>query len=575
MGQETVWHGLGISDGIAIGYLYLFPGTSMAGMQARTIAKHEIAHEIWRYERARHASRGDLERLQIFLAKDTPDPAALSVIDSHIQMLADPTMAQMVEHAIRERQLSCEGAFYHVIEKIECQIGDSAPLMDVKDISHRILKYLVTEQHSDGIAPRIPPSTIAVGYEFVPTYAAEEPNIRAFISELGASTSHIALIARARHIPYVSGISFADLKPYHMTHAIVDGTSGKLILNPTASTLADYLRKQQQLQEKQSVSRSFVHRAQPRSVELLANIESVEDSLELQRLGFSGVGLCRTEFLFKQNDLRALPEEKQIAAYEAIAQNTPSGSLVMRLFDLGSDKPFSWLDLKEQNPALGLRSMRYLFKEERLLSTQIRALLLASRIRKIDVLIPLVTDVDEILQTKEFFWLMISKLHAEGHTSIVMPRIGVMVEAPAAAVMIPTLMKHCDFASIGTNDLIQYTMVADRLSPLMARYYNSIHPAIVRLLHQIIQGCRSAGKPLSLCGEMGANPLFIPLLVGLGLRSISCGIRYLGRTDELLESLDLAECEALAKEVLQMESSSQIQEALSQFFIHRSRRALV
>lgn len=568
--SEIIKQGLGLSDGIAIGHLYLFPRPAKRSVRQHVIEEHEICHEVWRYERARRASRSDLERLQIFLAKDSSDPAALSIIDTHIQLLSDPMMTEMVEKAIRDLRLSCESAFHHVIEAIEHKIGSFSSSVDVQDISHRILRYLVTDHVLEGLVHTMPQSAIAAGYEFVPTCVAEsEPKIKAFVSEIGADTSHMALIARARHIPYVSGICFQELESESSAHAILDGCQGTLVLYPTPDRIADYMEKQRLLKERKERSIFIFNQSNEHlkpQMKLLANVESVEDLKELKSIGCHGIGLCRTEFLFIGQNLLTLSVEAQREIYEKIAQKAPSGTLVMRLFDLGSDKPFSWLDLKEQNPALGLRSTRYLLKEEKILMNQLEALLLASLIRPIDILIPLVTDLEEIEQVRKVCHLVLEKLHKEG-LSIQMPLIGTMIEAPSAAVIIDKIALLSDFVSIGTNDLIQYTMVADRLSPLMARYYHSIHPAIVRLLDQVIQVCHYQSKPLCLCGEMGSNPLFIPLLAGLGLEMLSCGVRHQKKIHDLLCHLDKVECRELADRVLEMDFASDIQRTLTDFMV--------
>ncbi|MCH9614184.1 MAG: Phosphoenolpyruvate-protein phosphotransferase [Chlamydiia bacterium] len=558
--SENILQGVPVSDGVAIGRLYcLLP--SNEEIPEFSITATDVEREIDRYRRAVHSSKRDLCDLQSFLAKEG-STEAVTIIDTHIQMLDDPLMTTVVEDQIRDMQQNTEAVFRSVIGEYEKQfsrVGDDffkERLLDVKDLSKRILNYLYPQRHS---MPAVPKGSVLYAEELVPSDTAEaaHANVCAFLSEVGGSTSHAALIARAKNIPFVAGIDFASIDDG--SEVIVDGEQGKVIVNPSEETKEAYLTlleklKNTELFDDESAQKPALT-TDDTAIEIFANVDIVDELSDLKRYGAEGVGLFRTEFLFLHKPLHEFTAAEQTAVYQNVLEQTGDLPVTFRLFDVGGDKGRNEAH-SEPNPAMGHRAIRYLLQEKDILETQLRALLSATK-DHIRILIPLVTSSFEVEETRRLIELLIREIGYEGTYEL-----GVMIETPAAALIIDQLVEITDFFSIGTNDLIQFLLAADRANHAVRELHQPTHPAVIRTLKFIVDSARPHGTPINLCGEIASNPLFTPLLIGLGLRKLSLPSRYIPQVKEMTRKISVVECESLIEKALSCTSGGAIHRLL-------------
>ena len=565
--QETVLEGAPISDGIVIGKLFFLEGFQEEVVPEFSISSSEVEKEIGRYRRAVHSSRDDLHDLQRFLAKEG-STEAISIIDTHVQMLEDHFMTTFMEKKIRQRMKNTEAVFRSVMsdyEKEFSKVKDSffkQRLLDVKDLSQRILRNLHPRK---ALAfSEIPENSIIFSKELIPSSAAEASKscVLGFITEFGGGTSHAALIARSKGLPYVANIAVDTLYPLEASPAILDGKTGLVIVNPTPETLLKYetqkehvdLHQSENLKETQAQTLT----ADGSHVEVLANIENLTDLDLLANYKAEGIGLFRSEFLFFGKELQTFSEEDQFVLYQQVMRKAGPMPVVVRVFDVGGDKGNVNCYDPEPNPALGCRAIRFLLKNREIFAYQLRALLRVSLDGDLRILLPLISDITEIIEAKELIQEVALELRSEGHEIAEEIPIGSMIEVPSAVMICDLICKECDFLSIGTNDLIQYTLAADRTTQEVHSFYKPTHPSVIRMIQHVVKEAGKSQTPVSLCGEMASDPLMTPLLLGLGIRKLSCSSRYIPIIRKMVNSVDLIEAEALALEVLSLETSEEI-----------------
>ena len=565
--QEIILEGAPISDGIVIGKLFFLEGFQEEVVPEFSISSSEVEKEIGRYRRAIHSSRDDLHDLQRFLAKEG-STEAISIIDTHVQMLEDPFMTTFMEKKIRQRMKNTEAVFRSVMsdyEKEFSKVKDSffkQRLLDVRDLSQRILRNL----HPRKALPfsEIPENSIIFSKELVPSSVAEASKscVLGFITEIGGGTSHAALIARSKGLPYVANIAIDTLYPLETSPVILDGKTGLVIINPTTETLLKYekqkehtdLNQSQNLKETQA--QTFT--ADGLHVETLANIENLTDLDLLANYKAEGIGLFRSEFLFFGKELQTFSEEDQFVLYQQVMKKAAPMPVVFRVFDVGGDKGNVNFYDPEPNPALGCRAIRFLLKNREIFAYQLRALLRVSLDGDLRILLPLISDITELIEAKELIQEVALELRSEGHEIAEEIPIGSMIEVPSAVMICDLICKECDFLSIGTNDLIQYNLAADRATQEVNSFYKPTHPSVIRMIQHVVKEAEKTQTPVSLCGEMASDPLMTPLLLGLGIRKLSCSSRYIPVVRKMVNSLDLKEAEALAQEVLNLETSEEI-----------------
>ena len=526
-------HGLAVSSGIAIGRAHLVSHATLEVAHYKVRDK-EIATEIERFDAAVAAVRAELESLKSEAsAPGTPSEVA-AFVDIHAMILADPMLTEQPRELIRERRCNAEWALVQQMEQLVEQFDEIEDAYlrerkhDVVQVVERVLKALLGKARKVAKRGR-DEDLIVVAHDLSPadTIQFKTLKIGGFVTDLGGATSHTAIVARSLAIPAVVGLHHARPLVREDDLVIVDGSRGVLIVEPDARVLEEYrLRKSELELERSKLKRLKNARSATldgEEVALHANIELPQDVEQVKEVGADGIGLFRTEFLFMNRD--ELPgEDEQYEAYKAVAKAMAGRPVTIRTLDLGADKEARALaggERQSTNPALGLRAIRYCLAEPQIFLTQLRAILRATHHGNIRILIPMLAHVAEIEQTLAMIAQAKAQLRATRHKFDENIRVGGMIEIPAAALALGPFVKRLHFLSLGTNDLIQYTLAIDRSDEAVAHLYDPLHPAVLRLIHQTIAAGARAEIPVAVCGEMAGDPAMTRLLIGLGLRQFS------------------------------------------------------
>ncbi|MFZ1318057.1 MAG: phosphoenolpyruvate--protein phosphotransferase, partial [Candidatus Nitrotoga sp.] len=523
-------HGIPVSSGIAIGYAHLLSHTVLE-VTHYVMPKYLIHEEVARFDAAMESTRQELAGLR----SNRPLHAAAefdAFLDLHLMILADEHIELASRKMIEHEQCNAEWALKVQMDALVAQFEafDDAYLRerktDVVQVVERVLKKLT------GQPGYLPPVSmpdvkmILIAHDISPAdlIQVKPHQFSAILTDLGGATSHTAIIARGLSTPCVVGLHRARQLMRENDLLIVDGGQGVVIVNPDEQVLVEYKLLQNQWDEKRNqlkcLKSTLAKTLDGTAIELHANIELPNDLVEVYENGATGIGLFRSEFLFLNRDV--LPdEEEQFVAYRAVAEGMKGLPVTIRTFDLGADKQLNGAQRVASNPALGLRAIRLCLAEPQLFRTQLRALLRASYYGNVKILVPMLSGVSEINQTLQFISFAKQSLDDEGIPYNREIQIGGMIEIPAAALVLDVFIKKLDFLSIGTNDLIQYTLAIDRTDEEVAHLYDPLHPAVLYLLAHVIGNANKAGIPISVCGEMAGNVDYARLLLGLGLRQFS------------------------------------------------------
>jgi phosphotransferase system enzyme I (PtsI) len=525
-------HGIGVSGGIAIGRAQLVSHATLE-VAHYAIPAGKVAGEIARFEFALHEVQAELEDLHAAMTGEEAPAEFGAFLDVHWMILNDPTLADAPKRIIAEQRCNAEWALTQQMEVLVEQFDQiEDPYLrerksDVVQVVERVLKRLLGKPGA--IAAGSEPHTILVAHDLSPADVIQFKKHRfaAFLTDLGGVTSHTAIVARSLNVPAVVATHNARQLIRENELLIVDGTHHVVIVNPDKSVLTEYRLKQGELEiERAKLKRLTTKPADTIDgvrIELHANIELPDDLEQALENGASGIGLFRSEFLFLNRD--GLPtEDEQFEAYRRVAAGMGGRPVTIRTFDLGADKTkegLGGLARVAPNPALGLRAVRFCLAEPRLFLTQLRAILRASHYGRVRILIPMIASVGEVDQTLVMIAQAKETLREQGVPFDAGVEVGGMIEIPAAALAIGSLLTRLDFASIGTNDLIQYTLAVDRSDDAVSHLYDPLHPAVLKLIGGSIATANKFGKPIAVCGEMAGELLLTRLLLGLGLRNFS------------------------------------------------------
>jgi phosphoenolpyruvate-protein phosphotransferase (PTS system enzyme I) len=487
--------------------------------------------------------------------------------------LQDPLLTTLVENEILKTKKSADTAFHICHVKYRKKFNSIRdPFFkerdkDLEDISRRILSHL-NDSQSLSLA-HIPPHSIVIARELSASDTAEAKNgyVGAFITQLGGPNSHASIVARAKGIPYISKVNIEELEKYQDCTIIVDGRTGEIIINPSTKTLQNYVNLQNQLKlhlaHLEKTSDLETETFDGYRMRLSANIENASELDLLHQYRASGVGLFRSEYIFLAK--KVFPtEEEQFEIYKKIVQKMNGLPIVIRTFDLGGDKQSLHQNLShETNPYVGTRASRYLMKQPNVLKTQLRAILRASAFGKVSIMFPMVSGLPEILESKKLVHSIQQELYAQGLCGNTPIRIGCMIEVPSAAIIADLLAKECDFLSIGTNDLMQYSLAIDRTQATSQSAHTPMHPSVIRLIKLIVAQANIYKKPVTVCGEIAADPRFTPLLMGLGVNELSVSSRHLPYIKNAIRNTSLISAVNLAEKVLEMSTTLDIQHLLA------------
>ncbi|PTU30043.1 phosphoenolpyruvate--protein phosphotransferase [Stenotrophobium rhamnosiphilum] len=529
----SLWlSGIGVSRGIAIARVQKMHGGDLE-VPEYTLPEVEIEQEVSRFYGAQRKARDQLRAVRQQIPGGTPGEIA-AFIDTHLLMMEDRSLTEAVVALIREHSINAEAALRRQRDALVAvfeQMDDPYLRTRKDDVDHvvaRIQRILLKSERQ--IAPKTEGAEpfIMVSDDITPAdiILLSQQNVAAFITEYGGPLSHTAILARSLGIPAIVGLRDARKLLRENETVIVDGEAGHVLADPDAKALDFYLRKQEhqaqyrrdlvKLKGKAAISQDGI------KIHLLANIELLEDAAEAVANGAEGIGLYRTEFLYMNR--KGLPsEEEQYEAYSRIVAAV-QGPITIRTLDLGADKQVDSGRSNgptPNNPALGLRAIRLCLKEPELFRVQVRALLRASAHGKVQIMLPMISNLQELRQSQQIIESSREELRNEGYKVADEVPIGTMIEVPAAAIAAPMLARHSRFFSIGTNDLIQYTLAIDRVDDEVNYLYDPLHPAVLRLIHMTIEAGIQAGIPVAMCGEMAGDPRYTRLLLGLGLTEFS------------------------------------------------------
>jgi phosphoenolpyruvate-protein phosphotransferase (PTS system enzyme I) len=571
--MNFVLHGHAVSTGITIGQAHLV-STARLEVAHYEIADAQIEGEVRRFDAALREAREELAALTAHIPRDAP-PEFEAFLNLHRMILDDSALSQVPRELIRSRRSNAEWALVQQMEKLTDRFDEiEDPYLrerkaDVQQAVERVLKAMI-----GGTAQPVPALSeeqrmIVVAHDLSPAdmILFKRHHFGGFVTDVGGVTSHTAIVARSLGIPAIVGLHHARQTISEGETLIVDGVNGVLIVNPDPLVLAEYRLRQSQLDiERQKLRRLKSTPAATLDgtpIELFANIELPQDMPEVIEAGAQGVGLFRTEFLFLGRS--ELPgEEEQFEAYRAVAQAMEGRPVVLRTLDLGADKALEGNGGSHTipNPAMGLRAIRFCLAEPQMFLTQLRAILRASHYGKVRILLPMLAHVHEIEQTLALIRQAKQQLDERGTPYDRDVEIGGMIEIPAAALALPIFMRRLNFLSIGTNDLIQYTLAIDRTDDAVAHLYDPLHPAVLTLVAGTIQTATRGGVPVAVCGEMAGDAQFTRLLLGLGLRSFSMHPSQLLAIKERILRTNLAEVQALAQRVLRASDPAKTRELL-------------
>jgi phosphotransferase system enzyme I (PtsI) len=568
-----VLHGTAVSAGITIGHAHL---VSSARLEAAhyEIPETAVQAEIFRFDAAIARAKQELAALEGQIPEDAPGEFA-TFINLHRMILEDSSLSQAPRELIRERRTNAEWALIQQMETLVAQFEEMAdPYLrerrqDIEQVVERVLKALAGAQAPTEPLPSAEGNLIVVAHDLSPAdmILFKRHQFGGFVTDVGGVTSHTAIVARSLNIPALVGLHHARDMIRENDLLIVDGLQGVLVVDPDPVVLNEYrLRQSQHRLERQKLKRlkttpSATLDGTP--VELFANIELPQDIGEVQESGAQGVGLFRTEFLFMNRKL--LPtEDEQFEAYREVAKAMDGRPVVVRTLDLGADKALSGSEPAEMpNPALGLRAIRYCLAEPQLFLAQLRAILRASKFGKIRILLPMLAHAHEIDQSLSMVKQAKQQLDDKDIAYDKTIEVGGMIEVPAAALALPMFMRRLDFLSIGTNDLIQYTLAIDRTDDAVAHLYDPLHPAVLHLIAHTIQAANRSGTPVAVCGEMAGETRLTRLLLGFGLRNFSMHAQQLLAIKERVLRTNLAEVQLLAQRVLRQSDPAKTQELLA------------
>ncbi|HEU0189578.1 MAG TPA: phosphoenolpyruvate--protein phosphotransferase [Gallionella sp.] len=565
-------HGIAVSSGIAIGHAHLISRTSLE-VAHYVLPKQFIDEEIARFDAALQATRNEFASLR----SNRPTRAAAefdAFLELHQMILGDPLLSVTPREMIASERCNAEWALKVQTETLVAQFDEFEDAYlrerqtDVKQVAERLLKHLLG-QHGHQLPPaRHDVEMILVAHDLSPADLIQfKPHqYAAFVTDVGGATSHTAIVARSLDTPCVVGLRHARELIREDDLLILDGEQGVLIINPDKPILAEYKLRQSEWElERKKLKRLRTARADTldgTAIELFANIEKPEDVAEARENGATGIGLFRSEFLFLNRD--ALPgEEEQFEAYRTVAAGMDGLPVTIRTFDLGADKQLKGAERVANNPALGLRAIRMCLADPQLFRTQLRAMLRASHYGNVKILIPMLSSISELNQTLQFVAAAKQGLDAEGIPYDREVKIGGMIEIPAAALALNVFAKKLDFLSIGTNDLIQYTLAIDRTDEDVAHLYDPLHPAVLQLLAHIISTASRFGVPVSVCGEMAGELPYTRLLLGFGLRQFSMFSAQVPSVKQRVLTTSLPEIASLTQKILRADDPMKIRELLN------------
>ncbi|GGK14722.1 phosphoenolpyruvate-protein phosphotransferase [Caldalkalibacillus thermarum] len=556
--------GIGASNGIAIAKAFRLESPELL-VEKKSVSDPDA--EILRLTEAIESAKRELQKIKAHTEQQMGKDKA-AIFDAHLLVLNDPELINPIKEKIKHERVNAEYALEDVARMVVNMFEQMdneymrERAADIRDVTQRVLAHLlgVTIPNPSLISEEV----IIVAHDLTPSDTAQLNRrfVKGFTTDIGGRTSHSAIMARSLEIPAVVGTKIVTEKIESGTTIIVDGNEGKVVVNPTPEELHSYEQKRQDYLKQKATWSKLINdptlSADGHQVELAANIGTPDDLASVLDNGAEGIGLYRTEFLYMGRD--QLPsEEEQFEAYKQVLEKMKDKPVVVRTLDIGGDKELPYLDLpQELNPFLGFRAIRLCLDQQDLFRTQLRALLRASIYGNLKIMFPMIATLEEYRQARAILEEEKQKLVEAGVQVADSIEVGIMVEVPSTAVLADRFAKEVDFFSIGTNDLIQYTLAADRMNERVSYLYQPFHPALLRLIRNVIQAAHHEGKWVGMCGEMAGDPVAIPILLGLGLDEFSMSATSILPARHQIKHLSKAQAESVVEELLNMDTAEEV-----------------
>ncbi|MCX7858286.1 MAG: phosphoenolpyruvate--protein phosphotransferase [Deltaproteobacteria bacterium] len=569
--ERKIIRGIGTSSGVAIGRAYVLERGKIP-VPKRNIKPEAHDREINRLRTAIKDAQEELKSIKDRLDEEIRKHAF--IIDTHLLILQDDFLINSVIDVIRNENVNAEWALDMVVSRILTTLEKvEDPYLreraqDIEYVYKRLMRIMVKKVKLDIDSLHLSAKTIIVAHDLSPadTIHLNLKKISGFVTDIGGRTSHTSIVARALEIPAVVGTQVASSTVKNFERIIIDGDEGIAIVNPSEEDVKYYVRKQKLLKEKKN-EHLRIAKLKPETkdgfkVKIGANIELIPEMEIVEKYGGEGIGLYRTEYLYLSR--KAIPtEEDHFQVYKKLAERKSFSYVTIRTLDIGGDKFVSNLDLaKELNPAMGLRAIRLCIKETQLFKSQLKGILRASAYGPLKILIPMISGIDEVIKTKEIIRECMAELEERKISYNKDIEVGVMIEVPSSCMISEILAKEVDFFSIGTNDLIQYTLAIDRVNEYVSYLYEPLHPGVLRLIKNTIDAAHKEGIEVALCGEMSSEPLYIPVLLGLGIDELSMNPYSIPQAKSIIRKLDQDYCRDLANHILSMKSGREAERFL-------------
>lgn len=563
--MASVISGIAASNGVAIAKVFRLENMEL------TIERKEVQDteaEVQRLEQAIQTSMSELEKIKEHANKELGEDKA-AIFAAHLLVLNDPELINPVKDRIRSDKLNAEYClnetatmFITLFEQMDNEYMKERAA-DIRDVIKRVHAHLLGVQMSN--PSLISEEVVVIAEDLTPSDTAQlnRKFVKGFATDIGGRTSHSAIMARSMEIPAVVGTKQITKQVENGTLLIIDGLTGEVIIDPTPETVAQYEQKKKEYESQREEWAKLVHEKTLTTdevhVELAANIGTPEDVNGVLKNGAEGIGLYRTEFLYMGRD--QLPtEEEQFEAYKSVLERMGEKPVVVRTLDIGGDKELPYLHLpKELNPFLGFRAVRLCLEEQGIFREQLRALLRASVYGNLKIMFPMIATLEEFRQAKAILLEEKAALQEKGVSVSEQIELGIMVEIPSTAVLADQFAQEVDFFSIGTNDLIQYTMAADRMNERVAYLYQPYNPSILRLINMVIKAAHQEGKWVGMCGEMAGDEIAIPILLGLGLDEFSMSASSVLPARSQIRKWSMTDAQKLAEQALTLKTAEEVQ----------------
>ncbi len=572
--RQIVIQGVGASPGICIGKAYIVDREGVDIIKRYSISPAGIQKEINRFKSA--VKKAKDEHAVVIQSLNDDISSQLDILETHLALFKDKMLYGKTIDTIAQEGVNAEWALKQVSQQVKLmfeRVDDDylqSRVADIIQVSEQIMRHLTGAQ--DIKISDINKRVILVAHDLSPadTSQIQLERIKGFVTDRGGRDSHTGIIAKSLNIPSVLGLGKATRSVTNDDILIVDGSAGVLIINPDEDTMFRYEEKQIEYEAYRALLSREAHlpavTKDGQQLSLMSNIELVEELVSVRDNAADGVGLFRTEFLYL--DLQRFPTEEELFdKYKELVELLTPKPVTIRTLDINGDKVLPYSNATEEtNPALGLRAVRFCLKRPEIFLTQIKAILRAAAFGNIKILIPMISSVEEILEVKKSIAKAIKELEAEQKIFNKTIPLGAMIEVPSAAIMADEIGRHVDFFSIGTNDLIQYTLAIDRSNRQVVHLFNPFNPAVIRLLKMIVDAAKKNDIEVVMCGEMAGDPVNVPILMGLGLKELSMNSGSIPVVKQVIRQLDSGETKQIVKKILTMSSASQIAHCIDETY---------